>query len=169
MKKYFVYFPILLLLICSTSVSLVSAQDTTTFILIRHAEKIDDGTRDPALSQEGNQRALNLANHLKKTDISAVYSTPYRRTRQTVQAIADQKNREITEYNPSDSIFLDTVIQNHRGKTVLIVGHSNTIPLLVNQLIGEERYAQLDESAYDNLYILSVTEIGSGIVVHLTY
>lgn len=147
----------------------IYAQDLTTFILVRHAEKMDDGTKDPDLSEAGELRARRLAEHLRATDITAVYSTPYQRTRNTVNAIAEEHNISVQEYEPFDPETLTRMLQAHPGGIILISGHSNTTPNLVNALIGEERFEQLDESDYENLFIVTLTEIGSGKAVHLHY
>lgn len=161
--------PFLFLTISLMPYPSLQAQETTTFILVRHAEKADDGTKDPALIQEGEQRAANLAQHLRVTDISAIYSTSYQRTLDTVQPIANQKQLEIIRHDPFAEDALQQIMDKHRGGIILISGHSNTTPHLVNLLLGEEKFPQLDESQYDNLYIVTVTDIGSGQVVHLKY
>ena len=169
MKKLFLL-PLLLLFLCSTIlVETVQAQELTTFILVRHAEKVDDGSEDPALSDEGKARAKRLAAHLKNADLTAVYSTPYRRTRNTVEASAESHNLEIQIYEPFADDLLDTMLESNRGGVILISGHSNTTPQLVNRLIGKEKLEQLDESDYDELYIVTVTEIGDGKLTHLRY
>jgi len=162
--------PFLLLLIFSTSLTDdAQAQELTTFILVRHAEKADDGTKDPALSEEGKSRAQRLAAHLNSTDLTAVYSTPYHRTRSTVEDIAESHNLQILEYEPFAGDVLDEMLENNRGGIILISGHSNTTPHLVNTLIGKDMLEQLDESDYDNLFIVTISEIGNGKVVHVHY
>jgi broad specificity phosphatase PhoE len=143
--------------------------ETTTFILVRHAEKADDGTNDPPLNKVGEKRAKALANHLKETKITAIYSTDYKRTIQTVQQIADARGLTIKMYDPSEASTLKNMLAEERGGTVLISGHSNTTPVLVNQLIGAERYKQFDDSNYDNLFIVMADEVGKGTVVKLTF
>ena len=44
------------------------------------------------------------------------------------------------------------------GKTVLIVGHSNTTPIFTNGLIGEKKYKMIDESNNANLYIVTISK-----------
>lgn len=164
-------FPFLLLLLLFSAIpdANLQAQETTTFILVRHTEKVDDGTKDPALSEEGRQRAQKLAEHLWETNITAIYSTDYKRTRNTVKKIAKQKELVIEKHDPFQSDALTTIMEKHGGGIILISGHSNTTPHLINLLIGEDKYPQLDESEYDNLYIVTVTEIGKGQVIHLNY
>src|SRR5512138_1440345 len=56
----------------------------TTFVVVRHGEKASDTDRDPDLSAAGLERAQALARHLDGAGLVAVYTSDYRRTRQTV-------------------------------------------------------------------------------------
>lgn len=169
MKKLFLFPLFLLFFFSSPLIERAQAQELTTFILVRHAEKVDDGTKDPVLSNEGKLRAKRLAAHLNNTSLTAIYSTPYYRTRSTVKNIAESHNLVIQAYEPFSEEVLDSMLESNRGGIILISGHSNTTPHLVNRLIGKEKIEQLDESDYDNLFIVTVTEIGKGKLVRLTY
>lgn len=161
---------IILLLFISALTFNVSAQtDVTTFILVRHAEKSKDDPRDPSLSEAGIKRAESLNAMLKQADIAALYSSPYKRTRSTVQPIADAKGLEVNTYDPRSAAFLEDIMTKFKGKTIVISGHSNTTPNVVNALIGEDRFKQLSEDDYSKIYIVSVTEIGKGTVTLLSY
>ncbi|MFT6873472.1 MAG: 2,3-bisphosphoglycerate-dependent phosphoglycerate mutase [Roseivirga sp.] len=161
---------IILLLFISALTFNVSAQtDVTTFILVRHAEKSKDDPRDPSLSEAGVKRAESLNAMLKQADIAALYSSPYKRTRSTVQPIADAKGLEVNTYDPRSAAFLEDIMTKFKGKTIVISGHSNTTPNVVNALIGEDRFKQLSEDDYSKIYIVSVTEIGKGTVTLLSY
>jgi broad specificity phosphatase PhoE len=167
---------LLLLYITGASVSKSYAQNEpepdaqlTTFILIRHAEKVSDGTKDPGLTSEGLQRAERLRKMLDKTEISAIYSTPFKRTKQTVDPLAGAHKLKIVEYDPFDEQLLGKWLKSHRGATVVVSGHSNTTPDYVNKLIGEQKYSQLAESDYSNIYIVTVRELGEGMVTQLRY
>ncbi|GJM36409.1 MAG: phosphoglycerate mutase [Saprospiraceae bacterium] len=128
----------------------------TTFILVRHAEKADDGTKDPDLTDVGKARAERLATLLQPNGIEAVYSTAYKRTRQTAEPLATTLNLPIQEYDPKATDLAKELIKANQGKTVLVVGHSNSTPTLVNQLIGKEKYSELDESVYGKLYVVTI-------------
>lgn len=146
------------------------AQETTTFILVRHAEKEDDDTRNPPLSEVGVQRANDLMDLLAKADIIAIYSTDYDRTQMTVAPLAEVKEMSILSYGWKDPKALITeMLEKHKGGTIVISGHSNTTPVLANILLGEEKYAQFDDSDYGNLLIVTVSEIGKGKVTHLRF
>jgi len=127
---------------------------TTKLILIRHAEK-KDNSKDPELSEEGHLRAKKLNDLLVDVKIDKLYSTPYKRTKQTLAVIANENSFEIENYNPNDVTFHTTLLNNNIGKTVLVVGHSNTIPTLANKLIGENKYKQLEENEFGKIWILT--------------
>lgn len=159
----------LLLFISALSFNVSAQTDVTTFILVRHAEKSKDDPRDPNLSEEGIKRAASLNAMLQQADIAALYSSPYKRTKSTVQPIADAKGLEINTYDPRSAAFLEEIMAKFKGKTVVISGHSNTTPSVVNALIGSDKYKTLSEDDYGKIYIVSVTEIGKGTVTILTY
>jgi len=141
----------------------------TTLILVRHAEKAADGTVNPPLTPEGEARAVELAYLLGHVELDAVYATPFKRTRDTVLPAAKAKGLEVKPYRADQADFLEAVLRDHRGGTVLIGGHSNTVPILVNELLGREEYAQLDDAVYDNLFIVSVPAAGPARVLRLRF
>ncbi len=146
------------------------AQETTTFVLVRHAEKADDGTKNPPLTEEGVLRANRLLGLLESADISAIYSTDYYRTQQTVEPLAAKKDQDILSYGWKDPEgMLATMIEKHTGGIVIISGHSNTTPKVANILLGEDRLEQFDDGDYGNLLIVTVTELGKGRLLHLRF
>lgn len=154
MKTYILF----LLLVISTAA--YSQQIITTFILTRHAEKGDDGTKDPDLTQAGQNRAQSLTKLLKETKVDAIYATNYKRTRNTVTPLALAKGLSVTGYEPLKTDEIDRMLMTHAGGTIVISGHSNTIPWVANYLIGKEDYKPFEDSDYDNLMIVTVVEKG---------
>lgn len=154
---------LLLTLIVVFSLNAVVAQEkstnkTTTYYLVRHAEKnlSDKTNRDPALTEKGHTRAKNLVKVLQEVKFDAVYSTDYKRTRDTGKPLASANNLELILYNPRN-VDYQAFMEKTKGQTVLIVGHSNTTPFFSNGLLGKDIYENLDESIYNNLYIVTVT------------
>lgn len=150
----------------------VNAQSPTitTVILVRHAEKGTDDPKDPELSEAGKQRAQRLAEVLKEIKVDAIYSTPYKRTRNTVAPLAEVKGLSIVTYDPSKKDEIDQLLQKFSGGTIVVAGHSNTVPGFANYLTGKTEFQNFDDSDYDNLLIVSVIERGkSAKVVWLTY
>lgn len=162
---------VLMLSSCGTGKNQISTDElrnTTTIILVRHAEKADDGTSNPGLTPLGKARAQKLAAMLAPTGITAVYSTPYKRTRLTGQPLAELESLDIMEYAPHDQDFTKELLEKHLGETILVVGHSNTIPDLVNTLTGTTNYEQLDEMEYDKLFVVNVID-GAGRAMVFSY
>lgn len=137
----------------------VSHANCSTFYLIRHAEKIrvDSAESNPDLNEKGLIRAERWKNYFLDKDVTKIYSTNYKRTYNTVKPLASEKNIEIFFYSPSD-IEYDEFIKSNIGDTTLVVGHSNTIPGFVNELIDYEYYQQIDDFNNSNLYIVSICE-----------
>lgn len=134
----------------------------TNIYLVRHAEKADDGTKDPALTETGADRSERLAAFLSDANIKYVYSTDYQRTRNTAAPLAAAIGSSVNIYDPSDLSVMASIVDSLKGNNILIVGHSNTTPNLTNLIIGEEKYQPIDESDYSNLFIL--TKIGNRVI-----
>jgi broad specificity phosphatase PhoE len=134
-------------------------QKTTTYYLIRHAEKdrSDKTNRDPHLTKDGLKRADNWAKVLKDVKFDMVYSTDYNRTKETALPTAKANNVELKFYNPSD-MQIEQFMEASKGKTVLVVGHSNTTPLFTNGLLGEKKHEMIADDNNANLYIVTVTK-----------
>lgn len=138
----------------------------TTFILVRHAEKSTNHPNDPDLSDEGEFRAKGLAAKLEYAQIDVALSTPFKRTNQTLTPVTTQKDLDIIEYDPNDKNFIQKIYKTYKGKSILIAGHSNTIPFYVNQLASTD-LEQSDESEYDKIYIVTLKKMGKGKVLIL--
>ncbi len=151
MKKYIFLFVIAFSLLSCNS------NETTTYYLIRHAEKdrTDKTDRNPSLNFEGEKRAQQWAAYFKNIELDAVYSTNYNRTIQTATPTAISKNLEIINYDPrkmNDSIFQTNTV----GKTVLIVGHSNTTPAFANKILDKDTYKDMDDNDNASLFIITI-------------
>ena len=164
-------------ILCAFAVSLVATHalaqaPTTTVFLVRHAEKAGDPSeRDPVLSDAGFARAQTLAHMLSEVGISAIYSTPYIRTQETVRPLANRLGLEMKVTPVSRTLIEDMAVilrHEHPGEVVLVVGHSNTIPPLVNAL-GAGRYENLSEEEYDDLFMVSLRADGTASVLRLHY
>ena len=138
-----------------------------TYYLIRHAEKVrtDPNDQDPSLEIKGMMRAKRWAAYFEPIKMDKIYVTKYIRTRQTVSLIAQQKQVSPTQYDPN-TIYSEEFLRQTNGKTVLIAGHSNTIPQMVNKLIGEEKFKDMDDA--DNSTLFKVTINGNDKKVETT-
>ncbi len=164
MNKLIILFSLLLF-----TTSVMAQSELTTVILVRHAEKGIDEAGDPDLTKRGMKRAKELVRVLQDQPIDGIYSTPFKRTMQTVEPLAAAKKIKIEDYNPFKMEEVIEMIANAKGKTLVFSGHSNTTPALINQILKEDKYKSLDESDYDNLYIVTFSELGNAKVIVLEY
>ena len=137
------------------------AQSKKTIILVRHAEKDASQTadpNDPDLSPEGRQRAERLLDKVKKYRPGAVYSTDFKRTRQTVEPIAKRRKKEIQTYDARTQQALVDEILKSKTKRFVIAGHSNTVPLLANLLVKKELFKPLQESEYGTIWLIRMKD-----------
>ncbi|MGB0989160.1 MAG: SixA phosphatase family protein [Pseudoalteromonas spongiae] len=125
------------------------AAQSYSLFLVRHAEKLAD-SKDPALSICGKKRASQLADILAKADIKAIYSTNYTRTLQTAAPLSTKQAIVISNYQPNKLKELALHLQ-HKQQNALIVGHSNTTPMLA-KLLSKQTVAPLSEQDYHYLY-----------------
>ncbi|WP_229452040.1 SixA phosphatase family protein [Massilia niastensis] len=119
--------------------------------LVRHGEKAGVGS-DPELTPQGRARAQSIATILHRTGIKAIYSTPTQRTLQTAQPLAQRLGVEVQHYDPRAPRALVEKVKA-LGGTVLVVGHSNTLPELV-KLFGGAPGADILDDEFDRVYQL---------------
>ena len=150
------------------------SQATTTIIFVRHAEKAQTPADDPGLSEAGQRRVAELTRQLRDADvvagIDAIYSTPFRRTQETAQPIADALDLPINTYDPSDTeAVLERILKEHKGKIILVVAHSNTVPVLIANLGASKKVPPIQEDEYDNIYIISIPWFGKTKTIRLRF
>jgi broad specificity phosphatase PhoE len=140
------------------------ATDISTYYLIRHAEKDRSNPEnpDPELNQRGLGRAMHWAEILDDVPLDAIYSTDYERTRMTAAPVSIKQDITVKYYDPAN-LDMDTFMSETLGRKVLIVGHSNTTPEMVNRLIGEERFPKMEDDDNGGLYIVTVVGTSSSV------
>lgn len=139
------------------------AQQATVVIIVRHAERAP-GTSDPPISDAGRERALALAEIGKGAGVSAVITTQLQRTRQTAAPLAEALGITPVVVNTQADLAkhatdIAMVVRQQAGKTVLVVGHSNTVPAIVAAL-GGPKFPDLCEPEYDRLVTLVLDAAG---------
>ena len=174
-------FPALIILLAGIGgLAFYNYSITTTVLLVRHAEKVDDAA-NANLSEEGLTRADALVKTVDMYEIAGIYSTNFCRTALTVSPVATAQDlpiyvQQISSSGGLDScapaiqvstvelpshyndlgLFVDLLLANHKGQNVLIAGHSNTTPALVNALgKGAFDEPQIEHDAYGDLYIIT--------------
>lgn len=155
---------------CGTTKSTAAAGATTTFILVRHAEKGTDDARDPSLNDAGRARADRLAQLLSDAPLTAAYATAYQRTQQTARPAADEHGIVVTTYDAkmADAAFASQLRAAHARGTVLVVGHSNSVPGIVAALSGTAVEAMQDDQ-FDRIYRVSIGPDGKATLSQSSY
>ncbi|CAN5765399.1 hypothetical protein BH23GEM9_BH23GEM9_35630 [soil metagenome] len=152
-----------------TAVATVNAQ-TTTVIITRHAEKVDESA-DPLLSAAGAERATALRGALADAGVQAIYTTQYHRTRDTAAPLAQSLGIEPiilgtvagTPTAEHARRIAESVLTTNAGRVVLVVGHSNTLPAIISALGGPDIGA-IGDDEYGNLFVLQISERGAHLI-----
>lgn len=131
-------------------VCLLTACSTTTVYIVRHAEKVDE-TDSTDLSPAGRQRAVALADTLAGRGIDSIFTTPYRRTRQTAEPLAQRIGVRPVAYAAAPTGVIVNRVGRIRGKEVLVVGHSNTILDVARGLGTRPTMTSIQSGDFDNL------------------
>jgi phosphohistidine phosphatase SixA len=133
---------------------------TTNYYIVRHAEKASEPKNDPRLTETGELRAENLVTVLRKKRIQKIYSTDFKRTKETVNPIAESRFIDVEIYDPKNQgEFIEKL--KKENKHTIISGHSNTIRYIINGLYEQEILPKdLDESEYGDLFIIKRSRSG---------
>ncbi len=132
-----------------------AAQDSTVVVLVRHAEKAPVEGNDPPLSEAGEARARALAQTLAGMRFDAVIATERQRTQATARPLAQAAGLtpEIIALTGPHVDNVAAAVRRHAGHTVLVVGHSNTVPRIVHAL-GGPQLRDLCEPEFSHLYVM---------------
>ena len=171
------------LLVCATLFQQAFAQDDfkpKTVFLIRHAEKEDEPRQDPPLKQVGVARSRELARVLSGAGIKAIYTSQFKRTKQTAEPLAAKLGLTATTItlkpNLSDLRLIaeestaETVnkILSAPGENVLVIGHSNWIPDVI-KMLGGDVVPTIDERKFDDLFVVTVYAKGKARVTQVKF
>lgn len=142
-----------ILLILALSITSACFAEPFTLYFIRHAEKDLTTKQDPDLTEQGKQTASLLNNSLHQKALTRIYSSNYKRTINTALPVARQHDLELTMYNPRELETLASKLLSQK-ENALIVGHSNTTPVLVNLVGGQAE--PMSEDEYGDLFIITI-------------
>lgn len=150
------------LTVCAAGTALAQS---STVILVRHAEKVDDSA-DPMLNDAGNARAQALADALAQAGVTAILTTQYERTRRTAAPLGERLGIAPIVVAAAGRSHVDDVAARVRelGRgTILVVGHSNTVPAIVRALGGPD-IGEIADSSYDDMFVLTIDENGARLI-----
>lgn len=133
--------------------------EATQIYILRHTEKADDVSEDPELSPLGIKHAKYWKKVLQHIEFNQVLTTDFRRNIQTAKLLSAESSVNPELYYPMSFDVLK-FIRQIQGQTVLIIGHSNTIPDMVNRLIGESKYPPMSHNNYDLLFTITINKNG---------
>jgi broad specificity phosphatase PhoE len=147
--------------------------DSTTIIVVRHAEK-ESGSSDPPLSAEGQARAELLARMFGDVHapghLDAIYVSQTARSRMTAAPVAARLGLTPIVAPAHDARSLARrVLHEHSGGRVLVVGHSDTVPEIVESLTGAKDVPPIGEAEYGTMYVVTAPRVGRADFLRLTY
>jgi 2,3-bisphosphoglycerate-dependent phosphoglycerate mutase len=146
--------------------------DSTTVVVIRHAEKETDAGGDPPLSSAGRARAELLAHMFGDTHagrIDAIYVSPTMRSRMTAAPLAARLGLTPVEQSADSAALARRVLREHTGGRTLVIGHRDTVNEIVEALSGVKHLSPIGDDEYGTMYVVSVPQIGRANVLRLTY
>ena len=148
--------------------------NSTTVVVIRHAEKELAPAADPPLSTAGQARAELLARMFGDAAgpgrLDGIYVSDTVRSKSTATPLASRLGITL-EVAPNDDSkrLARRVLRDNSGKRVMIVGHSNTVPDIVAALSDRSDIPKMDDKDYGVMYIVTVPRIGRANVLRLNY
>ncbi len=161
------------LLLIAGAAAPASAQGgkATTVILVRHAEKEATPANDPPLTAAGETRARDLLAAVRDAGVTFVITTQFARTKGTAAPTAAAFGitpEIVSTVSASHVKDVAAAVRRHAGGTVLVVGHSNTVPEIVAAL-GAKQPALICDSQYDNIYVVTIATDGKASVIKAQY
>jgi broad specificity phosphatase PhoE len=150
----------LLLALAAASCSPRTTSPTVVFV-VRHAEKAVGGD-DPPLTEAGLRRAQALVQMAEDAHIGAIYTSQFTRNRETAKPLSDKTGVPVTEvpvnlHQPGDygQVLAKEILAKHAGERVIVIGHQNTIPGIVQGLSGR-LVPGLRDTEYGSLFIIVI-------------
>ena len=158
-NKLLIFLILIIASSCDEQVAIPKKSKTTTFYLIRHAEKnrSNPNEKNPNLTPKGVNRSNYWARYFDSIPLSSIYTTSYKRTKQTIIPISYAKKITPEIYSPN-KINIQDFIKTNYGKNVLISGHSNTTPSMVNKLIKQQKFSDMLDNDNKSLFVVRITD-----------
>jgi 2,3-bisphosphoglycerate-dependent phosphoglycerate mutase len=158
-----------LVLFCFVSGIAFAKEKITTVFLVRHAEKLTTPADDPVLSPQGIARTQLLVRMFENSNLNGIYVSQYARTKLTAEPLAKKSGIALeTVAAATTNKLVQSILSKHSGGTVLVVGHSNTLPEIIEAL-GAGKIREIDDLDYDNVYVVTVSGNGTAKVVQMKF
>jgi hypothetical protein len=147
--------------------------DSTTIIVIRHAEQVQDGSKDPPLTPAGDARAQLLARLFGDAGLSghidAIYVSPELRCRRTAAPLADRLGVAPSAVSDDTRTLARRTFREHAGGRILVVQNGDTVPAMVTALSGVRGIPPIGRNEYGTMYIVTVPRIGRANLLSISY
>jgi len=161
-------FAFLACLICCAPKAVVTERPTVVYV-VRHAEKLDPADQNSPLSAAGHERAAALSTTLARSGVQRIYATTLQRTQQTVAPLATLLDIAPVVLEPGAvEDLVMRITSGDRGLVVLVAGHSNTVPRIVQGLSGIA-VDGIPEERFDRLFKVMIPPDGAATVEELRY
>lgn len=158
----FILVPMVLWLVCYFFIT-----NPTTVFLVRHADRLEGLD---SISPTGLIRANELKRVMDEANIDVVYASQYNRTQETAAPLATALGLTVQLYSTDNIAQLATDIKTtHKGKRILVVGHSNTVPQTIGALGFSPQPADIPEAEYDHLYLAIIHAKISNQLIKMEY
>jgi broad specificity phosphatase PhoE len=160
-----------LLAVLACAQALPQDRRPVTAIVVRHAERAETPSEDPGLSAAGEARADTLVEVSRKANVTAIVTTLLLRTRKTAEPTAKALRitpEVVSSADPGHVQKVAAAVKAHAGKSVLVVGHSNTIPLILGAL-GVKESVAICEMEYDKIFVVKIPADGTVSMMRSTY
>lgn len=157
---------VLLLSIISNTFG-IALPNITSIYIVRHAEKdiSEPKNQDPELNDDGKLRAIALSDKLINQKIDVVFSSKFKRTKQTGQAVATQNSILIQEYDAQAYKELSNLIKStYTNKNILIIGHSNTVLEIIESFGVSRPVPALTDNDYDYFFEIKIDHLGKAVL-----
>ena len=140
----------------------------TTVLLVRHADiDLPPLSNDPPLNAAGRRRAADLADIAVGSGVTAVFTSTFTRTIQTVGPLVARLSL-VAHPVPPPAVLAQQVAAGALGSVVVIAGHSNTIPEMIEALDVPAPTPAIGEHEFDNLFVVTVVG-GEAALLRLKY
>jgi len=138
-----------------------------TVLFVRHAETDGPSSENPGLSEQGRARAAGLAGLLSGTPVTAVFATELKRTGETMEPVAEQAGLTVETYAAREpGGFVEQLEELGAGEVIVVAGHSNTVPkmveLLGGSLEGLDQWGYLPETEHDRVIVQTLVAAEPG-------
>jgi|SRR6185369_13264510 len=147
--------------LCFLFLAATPKNDTTTILIVRHAEKQINAGDDPHLSEAGIARAKALAGVAENARVGTIYVSQFQRTKETAAALTAKNpvipviTLPVAKAEDYPKLIAKAILTKEKGKVVLVVSHSNIVPGIVEELT-KIKVPPIGDDEFSRLYIVTI-------------